>query len=145
MRGTSEGRSGVFVRGIAVWTMIILLETVHGTIRVLFIEPLAGDLRARQIGVFVGSLMILAAAAVTVRWIGTRRPYELIAIGTMWVVLTVSFELLLGIIVMGASMDRIISDYDITRGGFMLFGLFAMLAAPYLAVLFRDRFETWRS
>lgn len=33
----------------------ILAESVHGTIRQLFIAPAIGDLPARQFGVFIGS------------------------------------------------------------------------------------------
>lgn len=41
-------------RGFAVWLVIIAAEILHGAIRVMFLEPLVGDFRARQIAVLAG-------------------------------------------------------------------------------------------
>jgi hypothetical protein len=46
--------------------------------------------------------------------------------------LTVVFEFSLGR-ALGSSWDRILSDYDPSRGGLMLFGLAFMLGTPWLA------------
>ena len=43
-------------------------------------------------------------------------------VGALWVALTLTFEILLGRAI-GASWDRILSDYNPARGGFMLAGL----------------------
>jgi hypothetical protein len=61
----------VVVRAILVWLLIILVETIHGIARRLFLEPLVGDLRARQIGVLIGSLLILTIAILTIGWLRT--------------------------------------------------------------------------
>ncbi|MGD9587554.1 MAG: hypothetical protein AB7Q37_10085 [Pyrinomonadaceae bacterium] len=137
MSTIQENAAGIFVRGIAVWLLIIAVETVHGVVRTLLIEPAIGDLRARQIGVLIGSMLIVAVSLVTVRWIGARNTEELIAIGVVWVVLTVTFEVTLGLFVAGLSMERILSDYDISRGGLMIFGLLIMLLAPVISAYFR--------
>ena len=116
--------------------IIILAETLHGTVRVIFIAPVIGDLTARQIGAGVGSLIVFIVAWFTVRWIaaGTRRRW--IAVGVLWVALTVTFEVLLGLAT-GASFERITSDYDPTRGGLMSLGLAFMAFAPWLAARLR--------
>lgn len=139
MSTNQENAAGIFVRGIAVWFLIIAVETVHGVVRTLLIEPAIGDLRARQIGVLIGSVLIVAVSLVTVRWIGARSTEELIAIGVVWVVLTVTFEVTLGLFVAGLSMERILSDYDVSRGGLMIFGLLIMLLAPVISAYFRGR------
>ncbi len=46
-------------KAIAVWMLIVLAESIHGAIRELVIAPAIGDVLARQIGVFVGSALIL--------------------------------------------------------------------------------------
>ena len=46
-------------RAIAIWLLIVVAESVHGVIRQLFIAPILGDLPARQLGVFIGSVLIL--------------------------------------------------------------------------------------
>jgi len=37
-------------------------ETIHGVLRNMFLSPAVGDLQARQIGVVIGSALILATA-----------------------------------------------------------------------------------
>ena len=48
-----------WLRAFLVWLLIIAIESVHGTLRVLFLQPLVGDFRARQIAVFTGSLPLI--------------------------------------------------------------------------------------
>jgi hypothetical protein len=47
-------------------------------------------------------------------------------------VLTVSFDLGLGWLT-GASVERLVSDFDIARGGLLPVGLAVMLVAPLIA------------
>ena len=111
--------------------LIILAETVHGMVRNVFIAPAIGDLRARQIGVLVGSGIVLTIAWLTARWLDARTLRRQLVIGGAWVVLTVTFEILLGR-ALGASWDRIFSDYNPARGGFMLAGLAVLFLAPWI-------------
>ena len=48
-------------RASLTWMLIILVETLHGMAREVFIAPLLGDLRARQLGVLVGCVLIRSA------------------------------------------------------------------------------------
>ena len=121
------------LRSFAGWLLIILAETVHGILRAIFLVPLTGDLRARQIGVIIGSLIIFAITYVVISWLRVSTLFSLIAVGAFWVALTVLFEVALGRLIIGTSWDRILSDYNIVDGGFMIFGLLFMFFAPYLA------------
>jgi hypothetical protein len=123
-------------RALVVWLVIILAETVHGVLRQLFLVPIVGDLHARQIGVLVGSLIILAVALMFSPWLGARTLREQLVVGSAWVALTVVFELALGA-VLGLSLQRMLEDYDFSRGGFMAFGLLFMLCAPLAAARLR--------
>ena len=123
----------LLLRGLLVWLVIIAAETVHGVLRGILLVPLVGDLPARQIGVPVGSLIVLAVAYLFIRWIDARTNRQLLGVGLLWVVLTVLFEIGLGRLALGLSWDRITEDYDVTRGGFLAVGLLFMAAAPRLA------------
>ncbi|MFH2048553.1 MAG: hypothetical protein ABIJ12_03815 [bacterium] len=59
-------------RALATWFLIVIAESIHGTIRLLFIAPALGDLLARQVGVLIGSAIIFAIATTFIRWIGSR-------------------------------------------------------------------------
>lgn len=117
-------------RSLTVWTAIIVAESIHGTARVLFLQPYVGDLRARQIGVFTGSLIIFVIVFALVRWVGARTVSQLLSIGSLWVVLTLIFELGLGRVIMAYSWERIISDYNIFEGGLLSVGMVVLLFAP---------------
>jgi len=124
------------VRAFVAWVLIIAAETVHGVLRQLLLAPVVGDLRARQIGVVVGSAIIFTIAWALARWLRARTVRAQLAIGALWVVLTACFEYALGR-ALGLTNERMLADYDVARGGFMLFGLAFMLVAPVLAARVR--------
>jgi hypothetical protein len=129
----------VLFRAFVVWLVIIAAETVHGVVRELILSPLMGHQRAKQIGVPVGSLIVLVVAWFFVRWIGARTTRQLLCIGLLWVVLTVLFEIGLGRLVLGLPWDRITEDYDVHRGGYLGFGLAFMALSPLLVARLQVR------
>lgn len=125
------------LRALVVWLVIIAVETVHGILRTLLLVPMMGDFPARQISVFTGSLLIFGVTLLFINWIAARTTLQLLMVGTIWVLLTILFEITLGRLVLDLSWDRITEDYDITRGGFLGFGLLFMAVSPLLATRFR--------
>jgi hypothetical protein len=123
-------------RAVAIWFLIALAESVHGTIRRLFIAPVMGDLSARQIGVLTGSTIIFLISWLSIRWIGARKFTYQLEVGALWVVLTDLFEVGLGL-ALGYPQARILSDYNVAQGGLMGFGLLFMLFVPSLAAKVR--------
>ena len=119
-------------RAVVVWLLIAVAESVHGTLRRLFLVPRIGELLSHQIGVVVGSIIIFTIAWLCIRWIGAGSSREQIRVGGLWIVLTLIFEFTLGYL-FGYSMDRMLSDYNIVKGGVMSFGVLFMLFAPLLA------------
>lgn len=119
-------------RALLAWLMLIVAESVHGVLRGLLLVPVVGDLRARQIGVAIGSCLIGAIAWGTVKWIGRRGAREWLTIGAVWTVLTLLFEVGLGR-ALGFGWERIVADYDPSQGGFMLVGVGVLMLAPYWA------------
>jgi hypothetical protein len=132
----------IWSRALLIWLLIIAAETLHGSARQLWLAPLVGDFRARQLAVFTGCLLIFTIAWLTIRWLGARRPgqllgaRQLLGVGLLWAVLTIGFEIGLGR-ALGLSWERIGSDYDLTHGGLMGFGLLFLAAAPWLAARVR--------
>ena len=85
----------------------------------------------------VGSVIILLIAWLTARWLGATQRRAQLIVGAFWVALTLLFEILLGRAI-GASWERILSDYNPAQGGFMIAGLAVMLFAPLLAMKLRN-------
>lgn len=124
------------VRGVVAWGLIALVETLHGTVRAVWLAPQVGDLASRQIGVLTGSVLILAVAWLTTRWIGAPSARARWAVGALWVALMLAFELGLGR-ALGVPWERLWADYDLRQGGLMGFGLLVLLVAPILAARLR--------
>ena len=126
-----------WVRALLVWLVIIVAESVNGTLRTLYFAPVIGDFPARRVGIFVAIALIFAITLAFTRWMGARSRTQLLGIGGMWVALTVMFELVLGRSVLHYDWSRLLSDYDLSRGGLMVFGLLAMVFMPLLAARIR--------
>jgi hypothetical protein len=124
-------------RALLVWLVVIVAESVHGTLRTLYLAPAIGDFPARRVGVFFGSALIFVIALAFIRWIGAQSRRQLLGIGALWVALTIAFEVGLGRAVLHLDWARILADYDLSRGGLMGFGLLAMFFMPLLAARIR--------
>ena len=127
----------LFLKASAIWALIAVAETVHGIARRLTLEPIVGDLPARRIAVFIGSALVFAAAFIFVSWLKGSRPVHFLAVGVLWVVLTVCFEFGLGTLI-GLSSERMFSDYDLANGGLLPIGLFLMFLSPIAAAKLRN-------
>lgn len=129
----------MWARALVVVFGIACAETLHGVVRTLWLAPRLGDLRSRQVGVLTGSMLIMAIATLAIRWLGPRTRHERLAIGALWLVFMLAFEIGLGR-ALGASWTRLIADYDPQQGGFMLFGMAVLLFAPTTAARIRHPF-----
>jgi hypothetical protein len=127
----------VLLRSVAIWFVLIGAEIIHGIARTLWLVPIVGDFRSRQIGVVTGSMMNLAVAALFIRWIHPRRTVDAVIVGITWLALTVTFEVVFGRAVMQASWQRIGSDYDLVHGGLLPIGLLILALAPFMTAKVR--------
>ena len=129
----------ISIRSVAIWFLVIAAEIIHGILRAIALVPLAGEFRSNQIGVFTGSAIILAIAYFTIRWIGARPLKETLLVGSIWLVLTVAFEILLGRLVMGLDWEKIFAGYKLAQGGLMPLGLLFLFFSPMIAAKLRAR------
>lgn len=127
-------------RALIVCIVIALAETIHGILRVRLLNRRVGDHRARQISVGTASLIILAIAWLTVRWIAPASSVDALAIGALWLGAMLAFEISLGRFVFHVSWDRIFSDFDLRRGGLLGFGMLVLFFAPLLTARWHDLF-----
>ena len=100
----------ITTKAIAIWLVLICAEILHGIARAAILVPHVGEFRSNQIGVFTSSIIILAIAMAFVRWIGATRTADLLAVGLLWLVLTLAFEVLFGRFVVGAGDDLFSKD-----------------------------------
>lgn len=137
-RINSANWRNLIARSLLIWTVLILAEIIHGIIRALLLVPWMGEFRTNQIGVFTGSAIILVIAYYTIRWIGSTGTWSLLMVGAIWLMLTMAFEVLFGRFVVGASWERIASDYNLLQGGLMPIGLLLLFLSPLMASKLRE-------
>ena len=65
--------------------------------------------------------------------IGASRSSQLLWIGLFWGGLTLAFEILFGRFVVGASWERLLSDYNVLEGGLMPLGMIVLVLSPWIA------------
>ncbi|MBD2505268.1 hypothetical protein [Anabaena azotica] len=128
----------VFLKAIIVWLVFIVAESINGTVRMFWLVPLLGDIRAHQISFIMGSLLILAIATIFIQWLHTSQTSQLIKVGLLWLLLTVVFEIVLGRFILGYSWQRIASDYNLLQGGLMPIGLVFLVLSPVIATKVRS-------
>ena len=122
-------RSFVLPRALGIWLTLIAIESIHGVMRRLFLEPWLGDLRARQVSVFTGAVLIVLVFWFTLGWLRPQPVRRWWLFGLLWLALTLAFEIGVGRAT-GMSWDRIASDFDPRRGGLLAFGMVVILVAP---------------
>lgn len=128
-------------RALAVWLLMMLAETLHWILRGVYLAPLVGDFRARQICTFTGSAILLSIAYCFHRWLGASTRSSQIKTGGLWLTLTVIFELTLGQYVAGLSWYQVSADFRIWEGGLLPIGLVILFLAPLLASRFESLFH----
>jgi hypothetical protein len=116
-------------RAIAVWLLIVVAESISGTIRRLWLVPALGEHTAHQIGVVAASTLILFIAWLTARWLDAQTFKVQFQVGVLWVVLMLCFEFGVGWAI-GNSMQSMLVEYDLSRGGLMGLGFLVLLFAP---------------
>lgn len=124
-------------KSIIVWLVFILAESLNGIARILWLMPYLGDRLAHQISFVTGSGLILAIAALFVRWLRASHFYQLLYVGVLWMLLTVTFEMVLGRLILGYSWSQIAADYNLLQGGLMPIGLVLLIVAPSIAAKIR--------
>jgi len=133
MHDPAVSRCILLKRALAIWCVLIAVEFIHGAVRAIFLVPVVGDFRARQIGVLTGSVLIIVVACMFIRWLHAPNTKSLILVGAPWLVLTVAFEFSFGHFVFGRSWRDLASDYDIAHGGLLGLGMLVLLFSPVIA------------
>jgi hypothetical protein len=131
-------RKRFLFRVLGVWLVFIMVESILGTLRVLFLEPRIGAESAQWIGLISGSAALLIVTYLLIVWMRVEGRAALFGVGALWLVLTFSFEMVVGLL-RGRSWQSLWADYDITRGGFMSIAMLLLFFAPLIAAGFRNR------
>lgn len=130
----------MILRALLIWLCIAIAETLHGALRVRFANRRLGDRRARQLAVISGSAIIVGITWIALPWIGIQSARQAVAIGVLWTLLMLAFDVAFGRFVFRASWERILADFDLGKGGFLGLGMSVLLLAPLVVGHLRGLF-----
>jgi hypothetical protein len=122
----------VIARALAVWCLLLVLAVLNGGVRDTWLSPPLGDAIGRAVSSILLSLVILFATWLTIGWIGPTTARQAMAVGALWVGLTLAFEFGVGHYGFGKSWDELFADYDLLRGRIWILVLLTTLVAPLL-------------
>jgi hypothetical protein len=123
------------LRGLLVFVLIMAMETVHGVLRGLFLVPYTGEERAAWLGWPVGMILVLLVSSLTIGWTGLGGRGALLGLGAVWAVLTVAFEVAIGLL-RGMGGAEILAAFN-PFSGTIAYSAAVMLFAPLAAALIR--------
>ena len=121
----------MLLKSILVWLSIIPLAILNGGLRDTFITPLIGENFSRPISGFTLCCLIFIVSFIFVPRLGSGSKKIYIQMGILWILLTIIFETVFGLL-QGNNFNEIINAYDLTTGDLWLIVVIFIGFVPYL-------------
>ena len=120
------------------WIPMVLIAIANGALREGSYGKYVGELMAHQISTLSAVLLLGIYLWLVVRRWPPERPGQAVAIGLIWLGLTVVFEFVFGRYVAGLSWTKLLSDYNIFAGRAWVAVLVWITIAPYVFYRFNE-------
>jgi hypothetical protein len=128
---TRRGR--FLLKGALVWLLMPIAAIANGALRDLLVAPLLGERGAEILAVLVLLILIYGITAVFLTRAGPRRrSADLWALGFLWMVLTIAFELVFFGVFLSVPVPELITAYNIFAGELWIVVVIGVLLAPRL-------------
>ena len=124
-------------RYVLAWIGMLVLAIANGALRQATFGTVLPELRAHQLSTLLGSVLIGAFMWVVLRRWPPASRREALAIGLLWLALTVTFECFMGLVLLQRPLAQVLADYNIFGGRVWLLFLLWLAVAPWL--FFRAR------
>lgn len=119
-------------KSILIWIAVIPLAILNGGLREKVIAPMIGEKYGLLLSGILLSLLIFILCYFFIHRIGKGEANTYWYIGLLWMLLTVAFETVFGL-VGGISFPEMLKAYDITTGNLWLVVVLFTGLSPWLA------------
>ena len=127
---------GKYVLG---WLPLVVIGILNGVLRQVGYSKYVGELTAHQISTLTGIILMgLYIWWLTGVW-KIRSPGQAVAIGFIWLGMTVVFEFVFGQYVVGHSWKKLFHDYNLLEGRIWLLVLIWITVAPFVFYKLRSK------
>ena len=91
-----HGMAAMILRALLIWLGILLLANINGAVRELWLIPALGPTPGRALSTILLSGLVFLVSWLSITWIAPLTPHDALLVGTLWLVLTLAFEFLVG-------------------------------------------------
>jgi hypothetical protein len=121
---------------ILAWIGMAAIAILNGIIREGTYQKFVSELRAHQISTLTGSVAIGLYIWVLMHFLPLQFAYQAIAIGLIWLFMTIAFEFGFGHYVIKHPWAKLLADYNLLRGRVWLLFLIWLTVAPIVMFSF---------
>jgi len=114
------------------WLPMVFIAIANGLIREKGYGRYLSELRAHQLSSLIGLVLFGIYIGVVMRLFPPATDTQALAVGMLWLGLTVGFEFLFGRYVAGHSWGRLLLDYNLLAGRLWVLILLWVTLAPYV-------------
>jgi hypothetical protein len=125
------------IRYVIAWVGMLVIAIANGALRQLTFGKRMPELRAHQLSTAIGAVAIGLFIWAVVRVWPPSSARQALAIGLVWLALTVAFEFIFGRLVMHRPWSQLLHDYNLLEGRVWMLFLVWLTLAPYLFFRFR--------
>jgi hypothetical protein len=122
------------------WLPMPVIGTLNGLFRGFVLMQFMSEFYAKQISSVILVILLFFYTAFIFGRLGISSLKDSLLTGLLWVMLTISFELLLGYVVLQQDINVMLREYNLLKGNLWLLVLVAIMLLPYS--LFRFKIQT---
>ena len=119
------------IKYLSAWILLPFIAIFNGILRDLAYSNIVGEHIAHQMSSVILAMVISFYVLALNSKIPLHTTRQAIIVGAVWLVLTIGFEFLLGLI-LHVPVEQILADYDITQGHLWLLVLASTFFSPIL-------------
>ena len=118
------------------WITMLLIAIGNGALRQAVFAKIMTELRAHQLSTLIGAVLIGAFIWLVVHVWPPASGQQAIAIGLVWLSLTVAFEFFMGLVLLKQALAKVLGDYNLFAGRVWVLFLVWLTVAPWLFFYF---------
>ena len=128
----------MLAKAAVVWLFILMLAILNGILREKALVPVFGERSGLIASGVILALGILVVAFFAAPWYDPMQSLQWLAIGLLWLLLTLAFEFGFGRLVQHKAWDDLLNAYTFQGGNLWPLVLVVTLFAPWVAAWVRD-------
>ena len=117
---------------VLVWVQMVAIAIANGALRESWYGQHLSELAAHQLSTLTAVILFGVYIWFVVRFWPPTSAAQAVAVGLLWLVMTITFEFLFGHYLAGHSWERLLHDYNLLAGRVWPLVLVWVAVAPYL-------------